>query len=221
MNINYEFKKGELNAFNDVNQDLKTVFDIYYLFNDGYVIGDPKLGKGKHFGLTEFKMFFDYPVDSVLKLESKVIFDTVSKNKKIIKSIDIIDNVVYLIGENNLNVNIGELININSVKNNLLDILSLSKNVLNPDRINAYSHIRLSEDDVSDMYSAFVNISEDIYRTRLTKEVLPGLKKSHTVDIYLFDHEKDEGLFYLLLKSTRKKCDTYHLYLCLHMRKIN
>ena len=62
-----------------------------------------------------------------------------------------------------------------------------------------------------------MNIHRDKYKTRITKEVIPGLKKSHDVVLDFFDHNKDKSLFYLGIKVRRGYCTSYHIYTCLHM----
>ena len=215
----YEFKKGELNKFNNLNQDLKTIFDYYYIYNDSqYVFGEAKLHKGKHFVCTSFKMFFEHP-NCALRFCSQQIFEAISKNKSKIKYITIIDSCIYLGGDIDL-IRIGQMIDLKSTDSDMS-----MYNTINTEHVNDIiteqlsSHIiHLTDEGIKDLVSnEFINVSENRYRTRITKEVIPGLKKSHEVGLWFSKHTKDSSLFYLTIIVERNNCTSYHRYTCLYM----
>lgn len=213
----YEFKKGELNKFNDLNQDLKTVFSTFFLYGDGCVLGESVLHKGKHFAYTNFKMFFEYPEDVILKFNSQAIFKAISDNKKNIKAISIVDNSIFLIGDSIDPIIIGDVINVNLILENTSEDIMLFHRILNRDS-HGVDVVQLTTDDVHRLVkNEFINITQHKYRTRITREVVPGLKKSHELILDFCKHDTDKTLFHLIIKSIRKSCVTYHWYTCLFM----
>ena len=215
--MKYEFKKGELNKLNNLNQDLKTIFNNYIILDNGFIYGDSILHKGSHMVHTQFKIFFDYPDGYVLRINSKDFFETIKNNKKDISFISIDDNKLYLGREDSL-FKIGDLIQFrwSQLSNELIEYMSLVNMMIDND--NPKTFVTLSTDEVIELVdNMFINIRRDKYKTRITKEVMPGLKKSHEVVLDFFDHTKDKSLFYLGIKVRRAYCTSYHIYTCLHM----
>lgn len=214
--MKYEFKKGELNKLNNLNQDLKTIFNNYILLDNGFIYGDSILHKGSHMVYTDFKMFFTGFDNYVFRINSKDLFETIKDNKKIISFITVIDNILYLGGEDSL-FKIGDMIPFKWDCTGLNDYLSLI-NLLANEKIDSDTYVELTNEAVIDLIgNLYINIKRDKYKTRITKEVIPGLKKSHEVVIEFFDHTKDKTLFYLGIKVKRASCTSYHIYTCLHM----
>jgi len=221
--MKYELKKGEINKLHDLNQELKNIYNEYYLTKDGYIFGDSKLNKGKHFGITEFIWYFDFPVidnnaETLLKLIPQNIFTAVSKNKKNLQYIKVDeDHKVYLSGENlEEDILIGEF----HSGINTIEELNNAKAFINSDMNGSYmeNSMMLTKDSVEKLVgNEFINIAEDKYRTRITKEIAPGLKKSHVMYLFFFDNPDDKKLFHLGVKIERGSCISYHKYTCLYM----
>jgi len=214
----YEFKKGELNKLNNLNQDLKTIFNNYIILDNGFIYGDSILRKGTHMVHTQFKMFFEYPDSYVIRINSKDLFETIKNNKKIITCIRIIDNIIYLGGEESL-FKIGDMISFrwSQLSNELMEYMSLINLMVEDNKSNSTFTILSTEDTIDLVNNEYKNIRKNKYKTRITKEVIPGLKKSHEVVLDFFDHTKDKSLFYLGIKVRRAYCTSYHIYTCLHM----
>ena len=207
--IDYTFLKGELNKFNNINQELKNIFTDYYMDNTDLIFGTSKLHKGKHFVSCDYRFPFEFNDDIYLQFQSQSVFEAVSKNKKYIKSLRINNNIV-LYGDE-FAADIGSYINKSFVtaKTNLnLELLDKSPDVT----------MDLTSDAVEKLVkNAYINISEGKYRTRITKEIIPGLKKSHNISLAFIGHSTDKSLFHLLVKADRGVLTSCHIYTCLYM----
>ena len=216
----YEFKKGELNKFNNLNQDLKTVFKKYMLFPNGYILGDPILRKGCHIGYTEFEMFFKH--NNPLEFNSQAIFEAIKNNKKNIKFIKIDNNHIYF-GGDDLLIEIGEVDTFHTSNKAYFESKALYKYKWllrdnNIEKDNNFKVMKLSDDQVHLLVgNDYININKSKYKTRITKEIIPGLKKSSNVILILFDHDTDKHLFHLAINTNRSSCTTCHIYTCLYM----
>lgn len=211
----YELKKGELNKLNNLNQDLKTIFNEYTL-NDHCIIGDSILYKGNHSAHSNFKMFFEY--SGKITLDSKALFKAIKDSKKYIQYIDIDDtNTIFLSGDNISSIAVGKLSEYSAfenIANNKIQSL-----IMQSCNSSCHTKVKLSKDEIIHLIeNGYLYISKDDYRLpKFTKEVIPGLKKSTEITLYFFNHEKDNTLFYLLIKATRETCISYHQYTCLYM----
>ena len=208
MKVDHEFLKGELNKFHGINQELKNIFTDYYMDTTQFIHGTNKLHKGKHFVVTEYKFPFNFSDDVYLKLDSASIFEAIGKNKKHIKSFKI-DNDVMLYGDE-YSATIGNVVNKAFINKPNIDDMVLNDSFDN--------NIELTSDAVERLVkNAYININKDGFRTRITKEVIPGLKKSHDISISFSKHETDRSLFYLIIKADRTVLTSYHIYTCLYM----
>lgn len=214
--MEYIFKKGELNKLFDLNQDLKNIFSNYLIFNNSLIIGTNKLHKGKHFVISEYRVPFDHVEGTIYNIDSRMVFDSVSKNKKNITSIIIDDNKIYIKGEDLL-FQIGDCIfkESHKIKEEINSHIHFVE-MISQDKYDVA--IGLSEENVNDLIkNEYININEKKYRTRITKEIIPGLKKQHKVSIILYKHDVDKQLFHLAIKVIRDKNISYHIYTCLFM----
>lgn len=209
--MNYEFKKGELNKLFNLNQNLKNIFTQYYILNDGMIVGINKLQKGKHFVISEYRLPFNNN-RLIYEIDSKQLFDAVNKNKKKITSLSVENNKIYLNTDDTLFI-IGEVIT-----NKTIDIDQYVEVLTKLSSDDFEVGIKLSEDNNEALIkNDYINIDEGKYRTRITKEVIPGLKKSHDVSIVLYNHSTDKQLFHMTIKVIRDKDISYHIYTCLFM----
>lgn len=222
----YEFKKSEINKLFDLNQDLKHIFTEYYIYPcTNIIIGTNTLHKGQHFVLSPFEFYMELPENAVIKLNSKDIFTAINKNKKNIKKIAIYNNDdeskdICLLGDKQLFV-IGKVLSIDdpelSTPSFLFEyIRSLLKN--ESDGIYLDNTILLKDTVVEDLVAnAYHDVHEDVFTTRITKEVIPGLKKSHKVFLFFTKHCTDNTMFHLGIRVERGTCISYHTYCCLYM----
>lgn len=205
--MEYKLIKGELNRLNKINQELKHIFNYYIISNDGTMMlknNDQYILSGIHFiNLIDFKPFsFMYDFNNY-EFSSKDIFDIIKNHKKDINSIFIDNGELYLKSDKD-KYKIG---NVNSDVSYPLSYIDDSNNM-----------IELSQSDCINLIrNKYVNLSLDKFRVRITKEVIPGLKKSHKIIIFFKEHETDNKLFYLILKVYRDGMITYHKYRCIYI----
>ena len=208
IEINNKFIK----KLNDLNQDVKYLFDIYYIFPNGIIASHKKhykLIKGMHYGKTEYKLFDDCL--DIIKLNSNNIYTAIKEHKKHLKFIEVRDDEIFLIGEEDYRI--GNIIKTNSIniKDILFDIAGYDQTIEN-----FTSVIELSSDDVESMVkNEYRNIKYKDYRTRITKEIIPGLKKSHSISINMYSDKDDNNLFGLCIKNIRGSMTSFHMYKCI------
>ena len=211
----YEFKKGDLKKLNDLNQDLKTIFETYILSNSGFIYGESILRKGSHMVKSDFKFFIPCPGGYVFRINSKDLYTAIKDNKKHISQMSLVDNKLY-IGNDEKVFQIGVC-----VKAKFINLHKQFQEYTQLDNVkidDAKTAEELSNDDVKNLVGGFyIIIKNGKYKTRITKEVIPGLKKSHEVKIDFFDHSKDKSLFFMTITVHRAHCVSYHTYTCIFM----
>lgn len=215
--LKIEVPKGFIKSLNDFNQDMKTIFSEYYIYPDGRVISESKNNKydiGKHFCITDYKFLEEYK-DYIIHFNSDIIYRTIKDNKKDIKYICVENGIIKFIGDK-LDIDIGTVIHMNGIKSlTILDpIYNMSTdigfNVKNVD-------FEFSTDDVIDMVeNKYKNISYESYRCRITREVIPGLKKSHSI-AFTFNDMDDDNLFCMNIIAKRATLTSIHSYTCIRM----
>lgn len=206
----YIFKKGELNSLNNLNQDLKTVFKTYSLIGN-MISGVPLLGKGTHHALTQY-IFPDLCSEThILVIESDPLFKCIKTDKKNIGGYRVGDNDDLYLFTDTETYHIGYVIKRDSIAAEPY-MKSLKLYCHN----NTVTTIKLSSEDVEDLVkNSLKHIQSDKYRTRITREVIPGLKKTH--DVYLGFSNIDEKTFGFHITTNRATCITYHSYKCLYV----
>lgn len=208
----YIFKKGELNSLNNINQDLKTVFTAYALCNNGVCVGVPILHKGFHHGVTPYTFpEINYETHMVI-IESADLFKCIKDNKKDIIGYRIDDRDGLSLITNTVSFPIGSVLSIDKIA--AKPFIEMEKNI--PDYDETYPPEGLKITNVEDMVkNQIVNISISKYRTRISREVIPGLKKNHTVVVGFTDI--DDMTFGLHLIAERACVRTKHIYKCLYI----
>ena len=229
-----ELPKGFLKSFNDFNQDAKTIYDKYFIYPNGIIISDKsyKYTIGGHFCKTNFSLSkIDNVFDNlVIEFDSDIIYRTIKDNKKGIKYIRIDDdNTIHLTGETStefgtaidLDITIGYWHDYyatefeSPIMDKLSNTFNLATTCINEKLPNT---ITISDEDVEDLVkNHYKNYNLGKYSTRITREIIPGLKKSHELTISFYDNDKDDRLFNIRLIATRSSLTSYHNYTCIFM----
>lgn len=224
-----ELPKGFLKSLNDFNQDVKSIYDKYIIYPDGTVVSDNscKYKIGEHFCKTNFSMrkideFFN---SFVIEFDSDSIYRAIKDNKKYIKYIRIDEDVsVHLTGQSltelgtpiDLDILVGQCYLMDSYKVNKCDKLYSSANICISEKVP--NTIIISDEDVEQLVkNQYKNYSLDRYSTRITREVIPGLKKSHELSLSFYDNDNDDRLFNIRLIARRGTLISYHMYTCIYM----
>ena len=208
----HTFAKGELKSLNDLNQDLKSIFTVYALCRHNICVGTPILHKGFHFGTTKSVLpGIDYS-NTVVVIDSVKLFQAVKNNKKDISGYVINDSILNLFSKDSL-FEIGRVISVDSYEANryikpLESIPELKLSELHLKQLSPLVVENLVKNEIH-------NISDDKYRTRISREVIPGLKKSHNVFAGFSDI--DDYTFRLYIRANRSCVDTMHVYKCLYI----
>ena len=220
--IKIEIPKGFLKSLNDFNQDIKTIFSNYYIYPNGMVISKKHNNismLGKHLCITDYVFLNDYK-DYVINLVSDTVYRVIKDNKKDIKWLSIDNGGNIKLCTNDNDISIGYIVQPDSIETAaILDVYNLSNKTYD-DIINNLNNIRiqLSEEDVLSLTkNAYKNIVAGEYKCRITRELMPGLKKSNKVDIYFNDNIEDERLFNMYVIVERNKLKSYHQYTCIYI----
>ena len=206
----YIFNKGELNSLNNLNQDIKTIFKTYAIIGNT-ISGAPILRKGTHHTLTQYVFPAVNTETHIVVIESGDLFQCIKTDKKNIKGYRIEDNGdLYLIGDS-VSFPIGYVLNKDSIA--AKPFIESVKSLFQEQTV---STVKLTEDDVEDLVkNAMKPIQSNQYRTRITREVIPGLKKTH--DVFISFSDIDDKTFGLHIVANRATCVSYHSYKCLYV----
>ena len=211
MKIFTQNKKDVTKLYN-INQDIKNIFSEYTILPGGFTIGVPILEKGSHCVLNGY----DLPnIDEKnLMIEpfiysSKQIFDSIKENKKIIDSIVLIEKSLYFLSSSTSQIfDIGRIMSSTDTK-------ILDKYMIEFDITKERKWLRLSEDDVKDLVgNKIIEINEGKYKTRISRELMPGLKKSNSISITF--EESTPEIFKIIIMVQRSYVTSIHIYSALY-----
>lgn len=205
-----------IKRLNDINQDAKLVFgDLYYIDSESNLFTDPKSPNrptiGKHYAHidSEFKIF-TYDIASV---NSKNIYRCLKHIKKSdIEGLSLdSDGVLRFV----LNVPEEKLLITENKKSIRIDteiMRAVDVNIDPPCALLPVGFITLDDDVVESLVKNKTYIvRDDKYSCRITKSVIPGLKKSHKVFASLRE-STDPSILLLRFIVNRATMVTYHEY---------
>lgn len=221
MNID---KKQSAKLYN-LNQDLKTVFQTYNISKDGiypsgichYIKDGYVLRTGEHYALITDKSISDI-IDYDICIDSKKLYKFYSSYKKYVTNISLHDEDI-IINTNGLDKS--EYTNVigyrcGDIQKSLFESLPLYND--DKDMIKNFKpNIILSEDEIINLVkngNMFLKDAE--FTTRITRELIPGLKKTHKVEV-MFHHLPEGNMFRCIIKAERSTVTTFHLYKCLYV----
>lgn len=205
-----------INKLNNLNQEAKNIFKRYFLYPDGKILArsdDYATKKGCHIGQTDYKFPIAEVQDKIIYLTSSQIFRVIKENKKQIKSMNIHDDGNIYLYTNDMKYSIGQVIdNDNKLLNDVISFDPNEKSICDSTSVIEETVYNLVKNDwIIISYMSYGMKVE--YKTRLTRELLPGLKKTH--EVYFNFGECDQDTFYTYLKVVRGKVMvTYHRYRC-------
>lgn len=216
-------KKGIISPLYKFNQDVKNIFTEYIVFPSGMTVGVPKLEKGFHFVIDGFDIS-EYINKNIfgIRYNSKSIFDGLKIDKKNTDGLSISnDSDIYYynssekkcIGENIGIIHINEM----SIPKHLSPFVSMNFNKFNEIVTGFTPQISLNKDDVKALVgNEIINIDAEQYSTRISRELIPGLKKSDKVFIDFIDVN---GLLYqIIIKAIRSSTTSFHCYTAIRFK---
>ena len=209
----YTFNKGEVKKLNDFNQEAKNIFAEYTLYNEGkriICVGiNGKPGYGSHHIITnndgKYSVLSELIAKKPLSVDSKVLFKTIStrKSTKILQAKT--DDLFELCGSD-----FTDTVGISHVYkyDKLFEFNDETKDIM-----------KLSSDSVEDLCNnKFLIYNESSkYRTRITRGLIPGLKKSHEIFIGVTDDPNNKKLYRLTIVNSRNDIMSFHNYTCVSM----
>lgn len=207
MFIAADTKNKLIKRLNDLNQDVKYLYDEYYLFTDtGIITSDDEHdlssnGNRMTVSLIEFPEFNGI----CIKLISKDIYTIIKEHKKEIAGVLIEDSKIYFIGSES-RWNVGEVCETDKPDSNT--IKSLYKILEN--------FKELSSDDVIEIVNNGMIILEyNGIKANTTKDLIPGVKKNDKV-MYNFTIDKSSdgklATLYIYHEKSKKSIYTIHTY---------
>lgn len=207
-----EITKKDIKLLNDLNQDLKNLYNVYYIYGDiasnaseSIIVGSGSSKIINHGVLVLINTLFG---DEPIKFISDNLYKVVKDHKKDITHISVKDSDIffegkesYLIGRTNLLLD----------KNNIDVFKSIN------DKFSSFvPDIEIDETGVIGLVTnECKTIKYKDYKTRITRELMAGLKKKHIIHIS-FEDVNDE-IFNMKLMVDRDTVITIHEYRCLRM----
>ena len=172
------FEKGQVKQIYDFNQEAKNIFDHYRFRHDNIVIGQNNF-IGKHYIESGFKL---YEGKVVQVFDSRDLYELLKTGRKDIIEWEYKNNGFYI------NDKIfGYTLDDGSPSYDwpIVRILVLAKQFNESQYI-----INLSEDDIYDLTkNKIIDLKCEQYMSRISRKIIPGLKKSHKVQIRFYDDE--------------------------------
>lgn len=209
----YTFNKGEVKKLNDFNQEAKNIFSEYSIWiadNMCLAFGHSvNPGYGLHYieadATGKYSIIPAITNNQTLNVDSKKLFKTISDNKATnIVSAEYNNKKLTLFGSG-----FKECIS-TSVTYNPIPVID--------DKDTIVKSLRLSTEDVEALCAnEMITINEGKkYMTRITRGIIPGLKKSHQISVSIFDNGED-SIYNLVIENKRNELTSFHVYKCIHM----
>lgn len=205
------YDKKYLKSLYNLNQDLKKIFGLYYIFPDGIIIGKDESKKGT------FALSFIYTTlckqGYVILVDSKLLFEIFKHYK-----------MSQIYGLEVRDLKIGAVVNdefivfaiYQPLNDNLISRLETGKMYLYE---NYENELELSDDVVTSLYNkAAVNVYIGDRRVILCKAVMPTLKKNSKIKLQMKD-KIENNIFYsrLNILNGGTECTIYHVFRCLNV----
>lgn len=205
--------KKQIKLLNDLNQITKKVFARYYIFSDGFLIpspGERQIKGGFHFCVspdTQRILEIFELTEQVVYINSNDLYKTVKDNKKIITHILVESSKIYLTDGAETKFVIGGYHKPTE---------AVGKNY-------ARARVKYENSDKSHISAEMVEslcannivaFSDDNYKVRLTKELVPNIKKDFPMSI-AFIPSDDENVFETLILLKKDEVVNCHLYKCI------
>lgn len=218
-------EKNFVKRLNDLNQEMKNIFNEYYLFPNGIISSEKqfrKLHKGDVIISTTYNFIDEYK-DHIIRLNAPNIYQTIKEHKKDIDGIINIDGTIFFTNEDEsfISLPIGTVFGTKITKSvktwpygeylsNLIGDCGWI-NELGHFEFIIPEHLILDEDHVKSLVNnGITTIRSNGFSTRITKELVPSLKKTDTVMYYCTP--KDEHTFYVNIIIRKKTSDIFVFY---------
>lgn len=219
----YNDDKKDIKKLYELNQSLKASFTSYYISPNGLIYSKPDqfvVQKGVHFGRTQLKFFHRY--DETIYIHSDSVFNYYKESKSAINALEIFDNEIVFDGEKKLYIGTvypSSNYGLQSIWDSLPQQYKKDMQIATSVSVLFTPQITLAADIVESICGGnYQDISVDGFYTRITKELIPGIKKKHKVSIMLEYHPTDINLFTMLIKNVHgPELTTYHKYTCIMM----
>lgn len=217
MSVIIPIVSKNVKPFNDLNQIVKKCFNIYFIFRNGlicsptgeYVKG---INKGTHIAFCESLVKEIYAfIESHYRIEegkfisfiSDQLFTALKEKKKLLESIKIEDNVISIFRDKE-EFTVGYIANVDEV--DLESGQLLAKHIMRND------HISMNFSIEGLLNNELVTITKDDCKARMTKELIPVLKKDSNIYYNIMNGSKDR--FKLLIICESKGVRLLHVYTC-------
>ncbi len=217
--IRIELDKKFKKRLYDINQELKTVFSRYNIYPDNIIIANNTNENVQQCAYLDNRDGFPIELDTyIISLDSTMVYKVYSDDKKNLEYL-YMDKNKLIIGNNEFKYEIGSYYESQSISAIKYDkIKDVSTEI-----INAFSpEITLDKELVESMSKGnlvIVGGDHPKYKTRITRTLIPGLKKSSKVDIYFDDMDSSDVLYRMIIRNKRNSgIYTYHKRTCIAIR---
>lgn len=207
----------EIKAINEFNQVAKKVFKAFYLTNTGVLYTDndkATIDKGFHIAKSKNDIFNSFFCTDgyIICLMTDYIYKAIKEDKKNIDKLIFSSHSIFFVTNSNKEYPIGTIHRIdssNEEKNTSFCKLEES--------LNNKGWIHLENEVINLLCNnelvTYVSSNEK-YKLRFTKQIIPGLKPDSKVDIYFDDIDESKNVFSSTFRIDREELISYHQYIC-------
>lgn len=215
-----ELDSKGIKKINDFNQIVKKIFKTYYIDNENLIMftTDDKYectNKGAHFchlDNTSINPFIDVLEGRICCFDSHVIFKTIQEEKKKITGISADDSCIYFVMKDG-DIVYDKFIGQHFMKDRLNMTLSksLSKAINYFNTFENTSFEKVSDDIIQKLINnSLIKYHYNDITFRITKELLPNLKKDSNISLSAINAGED--LFTGILYEERNGICIYNIY---------
>lgn len=202
MKVN--FVKGQVKQIFDFNQEAKHIFERYMFTPNGFVVGEHNF-IGTHYIEKGFNF---QNIEEIQEFISNEIYELLKTGRKNITEWERSNNFLYTINGKVFGYGV-------PYTDNDYFTMTSKANKFAWSFINSSHILNLNEDDVYDLTkNKIIDIKCGEYSSRISRKVIPGLKKSHKVQIRFYESDLT-NVFYMHIKVDRKVLVSHHIYQCI------
>jgi hypothetical protein len=212
--VSISITNKELKVINDINQVVKKSFLHYFITDKGLIFTDVNgacIDNGFHFSyihnIDKLLEIIPIPDDELLVFYSQDLFNAIKENKKIINSIKILNNKVYLVTDKDSFL-VGQYAKFDEGLKEIYRKAFTYTLKLDP-------QCKLPDELIKSLVeNEIITYRQGEYKIRITKTLFPHIKVGLPINISFVDLNEND-LFETIINITKDNVTNFHVYKCI------